>query len=332
MEVACELIKKNQTIDLKNNSLFENINKFEFTEDDKKSRETFLRKLTSKKYTNIIKNITNELFDNYNNDLNNSFSFAYYFAYFGNDIFDKKKSDLERKLLNKAKKVILEFENIRKKGKLSKIFFDIYDNYYSLYKTWTSIDKIEKLEGMLLELVELHNCYNCKSLDKNKDKILINMEQIGSNMFDIDGNFTTKIFLNNYELFYYNNKLKNKFWLNILDLFKNEYKRDSLILIMVAELRIKMIPKLKNSKDRKNIYYNIDVEELSNKLRHNKLYPQKLIEIIKIFSNKLININKNFEPISFNHNSSSKWSNKFSIDIIKSFRNMFDSLFKNIYT
>ena len=324
MEVACELIKKNHSKNIKNNSLFENINKFYFNENDKNSIEIFLKKISSKQYNNIIKNITEELFDNTNNDLNDALSCAYYFSYFGNVVFEKK-SDFEYKLLNIANKVIMEFENIKIKGKPSNIFYETFDNYYSLYKTWSSIDKIEKLEGMLMELIELYNCYDCKIL-KTKNKILVNMEQISSNMFDIDGNYTSKIILNNYKLLSINDKLKDKIWLNISELFKHEYKRDSLILVMVAELRIKIIPKLKSSTDRKEVYYNIDVEDLSNKLRHNKLNPQKLIKIIQIFSDKLINIDINFKPLPLTNIDYSIWSNECSTNIVKSFRHIFDCL------
>ena len=292
MELACEILKKRTD----NNNTTKSLKKFKNLKLQNglktSNKEDFLKKIKSPQYKKIANNFAKKCFYSKNKDLGQAIMMAYYFSYYGNDVFGEFKTYYEKKLINAAHEVVCYLE--RKNNNYNDNFYDILDNYYSLYQTFIKKSSLYKIDDMMViledyikasKLLQIQN----KSIDHNFIKKINN---IISEIFKINHNFAIKTFLQNYDMFIDSNNIMKHIWDKIKEYFKNDIRHA--ILIIIAELRVKLIQSLTLSEDKKDIYFNIDIEIIIKDIRNNDFTIEKINNIIKLLLqkiNKITNLN-----------------------------------------
>ena len=103
-------------------------------------------------------------------------------------------------------------------------------------------------------------------------------------MICINSKYTIRILLHNYFIFI--QELEEYFWLECVKTVYIKYP-EIIFITLVTELKILLIPFLLNPKDRKEIYYGIDTEDLISKISDKGLDNDMILNIISIF-NKFI--------------------------------------------
>ena len=202
-------------------------------------------------------------------------------------------------------------------------FMDAMDHYYSLYKKWTSDKQINEISNLVDKLIDIITICNAKN--KSGDNIKHHIKQIKvivKKMFSINTNFAIKSLLNNYELF---NTIEN-----ILDIIWNNIKctpKDCIhiFIIILAEIRVKLIKLINSAIERKNLYYNIDMDVIIKKIRNNEFTIVEFNKILNvILQNTNIIDNSIKYPIHFED------FNKHSINVILClFKQIFNIIHKN---
>ena len=94
-------------------------------------------------------------------------------------------------------------------------------------------------------------------------------------------------------------------------------------MIIIAELRIKIIPQLNSCKDRRDIYYKIDAENMVKDIRNNNFTPQKLTSILDLISEKISIIDPKYQPIKLIN--SDKWTKHYCDEVIIAFKSMYNN-------
>ncbi len=317
MDLACDIVKKREIT----NGKISVLNKFK----NMNLREDIDKKIKQHNYIEESNNILNAIFETSNKDFGFSILFAYYISTYSNTIFSKNKSDLARRLIFAANSVVVQIEHIATEDNLEE-FYNAVDNYYSLYKIWSSRDSLNKIEILLESLINETKIYRLKLL-KNMDITSMDdrMDSIIDKMFSINKNFTIKILLDNYDYLCVVKDLKDVIWRKILEAM-GEY-RENIILMMITGIKIHLIHLLKNSEDRRDIYYKLDNENIIKTIRDNNLTPEKtsyLMQILVDKINKLDNKNRiNFRLVG------KSWNSTIDIHIIETFKLMFDFIYNN---
>ena len=215
---------------------------------------------------------------------------AYCISLFTNQIFESYKSRSEQKLILAANKVVITLEKFVD-GIIDDNFYGVLDYYLSLYRIWKSEDSLKILTKLFDQIQE-----QCKIMNiQVKKGIKIDFDFVSNlidELFHINCKHATRILLDNYSLFDNIIKVKQYIWKKIQQCYYKHY--DEMFLIIVAELRIKLIPLLSDPFDRKKIYYHIDTDDLIQIIRNSALTNTKIADIINTFGNKFKKINHSF--------------------------------------
>lgn len=340
MEVACEIIRKKNS-SIPHNATTKVVKKLlELIKPEQNgynghngmdiaSPNKFLEKITSLNVMKIADSLAEALFDNNKRDIGYSIVFAYYISTFHHSIFGQKRSRTETKLTMYANQVVSHIEEFNRLGQLRDEFYESFDHYYSLYKTWISQESLQDIDEYFDEMVEQLKGYKMKlRIKKVHDKkleadIISTLEK----MLNKDSSFAIKTLLTNYDLIRGYGFITKHIWEKVS---KEVYrKNDSILLIMVAELRISIIPQLKESKDRKDIYYKIDTEEMVKKIRNNDFTQKDLASILDLISTKVKKFNPSFNKPNLKNlykGSKDKWTRQYCNSIVSIFKSLFDAV------
>ena len=250
-----------------------------------------------------------------NDDIVDSLLMAYFIS--THTVNDLKGTINDPKLINAANALVSCIENSDKKY-VENTFFECIDHYYSLYKMSKSSNEISKIEQMFNKLEEKIKAHILAS--RKGHKLKVSRFKLINKMFNVSPMIATKKLLSSYKLISAIPDVSNVVWNAILNSMNdNVHNREHLFLIMVAELRIMMVPKLNSSTDRRNIYYNIDIEEIIHSIRDRSLSTIDVTNILHIFADKTIDITiQQYD----------QWNNEFNEFIIDFFHKMFDQMRK----
>jgi hypothetical protein len=294
MELACNIIRVKAT-EIKPEYILNNIKKLNIPQylDQPKHFNV------AKKYClPVFNKLAQELFSNHN-DLGYALLLSYYISTFNNHIFPIKTS-YENKLVSTANKVILYLEGSRR---IDHDFHDTVDYYYSLYKIWNSSD-LQAITALYDSFISL--CTEYKYNTKYEYRIV----NIIDKMFYINDKMAAKLLLQNYNMYMDITVATNKLW----SCLNNVNDINHVFLILTAELRIKLIYLTHSSKDRKDIYYKIDTEDIIKDIRTNNFGQNKIKNIINLFRSKIYKLY--YVDIK-----------KPKTNILHTFRSMFDVLY-----
>lgn len=219
------------------------------------------------------------------------------------------------KLINAAARLVSCIENGERKH-VGETFLDCIDHYYSLYRMSKSSDQISKIDVLFNRLEEKIKAHLLASVKGYK--MTLGRFKIIDKMFSIDPMITAKRLLSSYRLISAISDVADIIWKQILNNMNSTvYNREHLFIIMVAELRMLMIPKLISSLDRKRLYYKIDIEEIIQAVRNRSLSTVDVMNIIRIFSGDMIDAgSQKYEC----------WNSEFNEFVVESFRSMFDRI------
>ena len=303
MELACDIVRKKTNV-------------YNITNTLKKIKSIGLKDpnlIQDKNIADRVNLILKSIID-CNDDIGDALITAYYIStHTINELHDNNIKD--QRLINAANSLVSCIENSEKKY-LEDVFFDCMDNYYSLYKMSKSSSEISEIELLFNELEEKIKIHLL--LSKKKQIIKKSKFTIIKKMFNINPMISTKKLLSSYKLISRIPYLCNIIWKEILDNMNNNiYNREHLFIIMVAELRIMMVPKLNNTSDRKKLYYMIDIENIIQSIRNRSLSISNVLSIISIFDNK------------YTIPSCEIWDNYFDKCIVDFFHTHFDTLYLN---
>lgn len=326
MEIACDILKKSITSTInKHDDLKKKFRSLNLSDISRKSNmDSFLKLINSKKYMDITNEFIEKYFDNANNDTGLSILMAYYISSYSDVLFPSYKTRFEQKLILSANKVVLLIEKLLHiqdddfPDKFYNEFLGTIDHYYSLYKLWKSRDSINEMSDLFENIQEVASIIKIqlrKQIPTDKYDYLITQM---NTLFELNPKYALRIMLHNYNIFNGLQLFETKFWDKVVSVYQSN--KDAMFVILVAELRIRLIPLLSNPLDRKDIYYGLDTEDIINKIRNYDLDNKKIIEIINILQDKIKKINNNFINQQITHKISEK-------DMILLFKNMFHSSF-----
>ena len=288
MELACDILKQSKEIKIENkvNKKFKNLHLNSIS-----NLHDFLNIIKQNTYTNTATSLLNQYFDDVDEDMSEGLLMAYCISLFSDQIFDSYKSRFEQKLILTANKVVLIVNNMLDNMEPSNEFYNIIDVYYSLYKVWKSQDSINILTKLFGEIQDEINIINIQT----KRGININLTQskdLVSQLFNQNPKYAIRILLHNYDIFRNAEELEEYFW-QCVQKHYNQYQ-EAIFVILVSELKIRLIPILTNPSDRKKVYYCIDTEDIIHKISNSGLTNEMISNIVNIFGNKIKKINSNF--------------------------------------
>ena len=296
MDLTCNIPKKNnKNLNSVNADIINEIKKINLlNESTKLSKDQFYDKIKSNKYISIYNELMNIYFsDSATNNLGFIILMAYYISGYTDKIFTNYKSSSENKLILAANKVVVYIEKLLNNANFGfdDEFYLSIDHYYSLYKLWESNGSIKKLCNIFDEIIELNKIkkYILKNNNDYDDKLM----RLVQSMFNYNPNYTIHVILHNYEMIGGSKNVNTFFWDKVSYYFNKD--RDTIFLIIIAELRNKLIFMLKNPSDRKDLYYNIDIENIINKIRNHDFSESDITSIITVLLDKVYII-KNVHP------------------------------------
>jgi len=325
MELACDIIiKKNyesntekyqkKFIDLKLNKKILSLKPAEY-----------LNEINKKKNLKCVNDFVDKLFKKHDDKLGYSLMLSYYISYNAEELFKPFKTNSDLNFLNAANKIIYYLEKIKDDMNIiyQDDFIDAVDEYFAYYKKWTSKDTLYHIDSLFENLTKLITIYKIKIKKQMEIKNEINeIMEIMDKIYKIDKKFAIKTFLNKYQYFVINEILTNKIWHMIEKMSFNENDRNHIILLIIAELRVKLIPMLVIPKDRKDIYYQIDTEEIIKNIRCNNFHLTNLKKIMDIFEDKISILYPKYKNIN-DTTMSIKWNENI---IFEKFKMMFNVL------
>lgn len=321
MEIACDILKKTVVSHNKYNSIKENFASLNLMQLLKTNTlQNFLNIINDKKYINITSNLINYFCQGDINDDNQSIGssilMAYCISYYSSELFVSYKTHFEHKLIMSANKVVIIIEKLLNEKTTENIYQELLntvDHYYSLYKVWKSKDSINKMNDLFSEIENISNIVRLQIKKKipadNYNYLLEKVDEL----FKLNIKYACRMLLNRYDIFKDLYILEATFWSSI-EKYYNLYK-ESIMVILLAELKIKIIPLLDNPTDRKNIYYNVDIEEMISLIRNHQLNNEYLEKIINLLQNKINMIDINYKIIKYTPN-----------NLINIFRAMYKSI------
>lgn len=282
MEIACDIIK--QKLD-KSNKSFELSIAQNFKDLNLKnicSLNDFFNLSKKEKYIDATRNLLKLYFQNVDMVMISAIQMAYCISLFSDKIFDSYKNKFEQKLIYSANKVMITIERIigiTEENMEPSNFYNIIDNYLSLYKIWKSQDSIDSLNKVYCEYEKELRIIKIKK----KRKMNICLDKLNgyiNKMFEINPKYATRILLHNYPNFIMGNH-EEYFWESV----KKAYEEfpEIIFITLVSELKILLIPFLKNPSERKEIYYNIDTEDLIKQIGISGISKKMISDVLDIF-------------------------------------------------
>lgn len=331
MEVINKIQKKSTALKISKKSLssFKNLNLIKII--DTNTYKSFMDFIELSNVILATKNLLSEYYDNVDLDMIHDILMAYCISSYPNEIFDIYCSRSEKKLMFYANKVVVLIErlldNINKINELNKDikfmdeFYKVIDHYCSLYRTWKTKDILNDQTNIFEELLESMNLYKLQSKISMKNNLENKIIAILEKLFQNDPNYAIQMLLFNYNKIKDLASITNVIWEKIYKIMLSNM--DMIFLILVVELRIKIIPLLEHPNDRRDVYYGIDTEEIINDIRNNDLNIDQIQNTVNKLQNKVIKINEKYlyQTILFNDNDKENCR-----QIIYVFKNMFNSI------
>jgi hypothetical protein len=297
MEIACNILprynfelslKKYKSIkykkefeNLKLNTIYQN------------NMDQFLKLLNTPEYIETTLSFFTQYFCDMDHNISKIVLMAFYIHRYSNILFDKYKTKLEQKLIISANKVVQNINKLLKNYDIDLVstLLTNIDNYYSLYKIWSEKDSIDKM-AILFENIQ-NNINILKIQKKNKCNCDINHKcliKYIDDLFDLNQKYALRIILHDYHIFYNMPKFEKEFWDKIRTIYINHKDIYLMFVILVVELKIKLIQILSNPIDRKDIYYKLDTENIINRISTNTLDDNYIINIMDLLQNKITTI------------------------------------------
>lgn len=306
MELACDIIRENKKYYECKCTAISSFKKLNLCTLSKKyESKKFINKINEELYLKTANNLISFLFENKNEDIGFSLLMVYYITAYKNSIFIPIKTNFDIKLIEAAYSVMQCIDQL---FDTNNNLTSEFNNYYSMYKTWTSKEPLNKINAIFDQIHDQIIAHTVKKMSYPNKVIPCLMNK----MILIDDSFAIQLLLNNYNIL---NKVTSMdiLWEKVKQQFPQ--KRNIIVLMLIAELRIKLLSILKTSSDKKDIYYNIDIENIINDMATHHFTPSKLNYLIKLLSSKL-NISHDITDIA--------WSPEYYNKVIKSFRIMYD--------
>lgn len=318
MELACDIIRPSKE-SLINDDIKKKFNSLQNKLTNNKNLKDFLKEMKNKEYIDTTSLFVKKLFDNkMTGEMTDAILMAYCISSFSDQLFNSYKSRFEQKLVLAANKVVLALDKMTKnKDNELENFYNIVDHYHSLYKIWKSQDYLRTLTKLFDQIQEQNKIISLqikKGIPINTKK----SEELIDELFKNNSKFATRILLHNYEIFCSLLELECYFWKKVKDTYYQN--KDEMFIIIVSELKIKIIPLLTNPQDRKDIYYKIDIEDLVCHIRHDKLNNSTISDIINIFGEKITKINPDFQYNEINKEELKK-DNMLLLNLFENFYN-----------
>ncbi|QKF94108.1 hypothetical protein QKU48_gp0650 [Fadolivirus algeromassiliense] len=296
MEIACDILRRSSISD-RHKDIRKKFKELKLSDICRKSSySSFYKLINNEKYINTTMSLIEQYVDNVDTEFSLSILMAYCISAYPDNLFDTFRSRFEQKLILAANKVVLYLEKLITESELSSDFHDeflnIMDHYYSLYKLWKSRDSINQMSIVFDEMKEAINIYR---LQLKRNYTLTNYDSIYlslNELFNQNPKYATRILLHNYDIVRVIDAVEIKFWDKVREAYSRD--KDAIFIIMVAELRIKLIPMLTNPIDRKELYYTIDTEEIINKVRAYDFTQDKIKKIMNTLQSKVAIVNPNY--------------------------------------
>lgn len=339
MEIACDILKKsyptNKHIDIKKD--FINLKLNCITKKD--TANSFLKLINNKDYIITTTKLLGEYFHDVDTNMGTSVLMAYCIFSFSDTLFSSYKTRFEQKLVLSANKVVIYMNklvnNTHVSEEFANDFLHVIDHYYSLYKIWKSKDSINEMSNLFEDIQTTTNIikYQNKINKINKTKkykesniININYDPLINSLekiFYLNSKYALRIMLHNYDIFDELPLFETTFWNKVKVIYPKH--KDAMFVILVVELKIRLIQRLSDPLDRKEIYYKLDTENIIDKISAGSLSNSKIIKIINMLQNKTSKINSNFTYKELIDNKNKE------IDIINIFSSMYNSSIVNLY-
>jgi hypothetical protein len=330
MEVTCDIIRRKdkQYNKVKGIEKFKNLelsNKIKNMDNDK-----FMDVIKNPKFKKASESFIKDFINNNNHDIGFSLLVAYYICAYADKIFMSPHTSFEMKLVSSATQTVAYIENIINSNpdtQKKEEFCNYLDYYYSLYSIWMSQDHILEVNNLIEDILKNIQIYKMIISREYNDADYINSlcDNITSSidkMFEINYKVCVKKLLDHYDIFTNVDSIKKHIWGKIGECyFKN---RETIILIVVTELKSKIIPFVTSAIDRKDIYYNVDTEEIIKKIQDNEFNVIDLNNIIHIFLNVL-----NEKTSAKYHKKLDKyeeWNEKYDEIALSIYRYIFDTI------
>ena len=291
------------------------------------SNGKFLAMTKSNKWLIPMANFVNALFYvNSHSDLPHALLFAFYLSAYHNEIFYTRCTKFDDKILYYANSIVAHISSIIINNVTNySEFLDTVDHYYSLYKLWVSKDEIHNISTKLINFkntIETYDIINkINKSSSSNSKIITTLKEHMDDIFSINKMIAIKTFLQYYTQFCKIDPIKILFWNHVSCIYDDN--TDHVFILLVAELRKYLIQNVSTIEAKKQLYYNIDIDELIKQTRWSKIKNDEYIKIVNIlndYSNKGKNSNDsdNYNHINLSYNVTD--------DILKKIITMYDLL------
>jgi len=224
--------------------------------------------------------------------LSKALLYAYYINQYTTELFYWHYTQLDRDIIEYAGLIVKNMEKLLKTGSyigLNKII----NIYYSYYRLWIMDELLTKLEDLFIDYKEsLYNYQQTKNITYLEEMITSFTKSL-----NLDPYITLKIYICNYNYVYNCKPIEIYFWNKIKEVSKDIY----VVLTLLIEIRAKLINITSDIKLKKQLYYDIDIDNITNKLNDNSFKIQDIISsmyiLIECMDTKSTN---NIEKLSLN--------------------------------
>lgn len=220
------------------------------------------------------------LFSNCNyNDIADSILKAYILKHYGKQLGSWYENNYDKEM-NYCSSIVVEgITDIIRCDKIEKNnkFILIMDYYYSLYQIWNSKINVNNITKKMNSIIENVNTYEIMYIMDYKSVIELEKD-IKKNINDL---FNTYKFMalcilkDNYDKL---GKFKEYFWNNVKSISDNYHS----CAIILEHIRNKLLESTTDVIEKKNIYYNIDIDDLINKIKIREIKDADIHSYIKL--------------------------------------------------
>lgn len=185
----------------------------------------------------------------------NDVQMAYFIAAIPEVIYKLHSSIYNEELIKCANDLVQQIES-------KKMISDTdFHKYSQLYSKWSHSNPIINLKHKFVEVTHFikYYKYHLKNGTTNPNMI-VNFESIIDKLIAIDEIYTIQLLIEHYKSFVAINDIKKSIWKIIENAM--QHNQAGVMVILIEQMKNKIIPLLKNADDRRDIYYNIDIEYL----------------------------------------------------------------------
>ena len=323
MEIATDiLIKKYNEYNSNYYQDFKKLNLLELVKNT--SYDKFIKTIQQPNYLDNTKNFISQFIKAEQQDIidvSKALLMSYAISAYPGDIFGQYHTNFDKSLILNANRLVLEIEESINNQIYKNNLNDSLDYFYSLYKVWESkesINEIEEIYDKMIHELKLINLNEKRNNNENNDIHQNNVITYLFELFNLNQKYTTKIILAKYnDMSDKTFKFEKYFWMKTEELYK--HSSDIFFIILLSELRVHVIHRLKTPEERKDIYYTVDIEDIIYKIRNDELHDTDIKKIINIMQDKVSIINKNYQKKTVHINKKN--------NVVKIFRSLYNAIF-----